>query len=77
MKRDGCKNKYTNPRKDEKTKDKKTKRLQVSKNIQEKTKTANSNLAECEQCELTFKTTGIKRHKTVMHKTTTTPLTRQ
>jgi hypothetical protein len=64
MKRDGYKNKYTNPRRAEatteeyileiqtikKAKDKKPKRLQVSKNIPEKTKASNSDLVECEQC---------------------------
>jgi hypothetical protein len=60
-----------------KAKNKNPKRLQVNKNIQEKTKAANSDLVECEQCGLTFKTKGIKRHKTVKHKTTTTKLTRQ
>jgi hypothetical protein len=81
MKRDGYKNKYTHPRRAEataeeyiveiqtikKAKDKKPKRQQVSKHIQEKTKAANSDLVECEQCGLTFKTKGIKRHKTVQH----------
>jgi hypothetical protein len=56
----------------------KTKRqrdYKLVKKIQEKTKAANSDMVECEQCGLTFKTKGIKRHITVNHTTTTTPLT--
>jgi hypothetical protein len=66
MERDGYKNKYTKSRRAEatteeyiveiqtikKAKDKKPKRLQVSKNIQEKTKAANSDLVEFEKCGL-------------------------
>ena len=84
MKRDGNKNKYINPRRAEatteqylvatqttkkrKTRDDQPKRLQLSKTPQVKTRAVN-----IEQCGLTFKTKGIKRHVTVKHKTKTAP----
>ena len=82
MKRDGYKNKYTNPRRAEvttneylveiqtikKTREKKNpKRLQETKSIQDQKKAANSETVECKQCGLTFKAKGIKRHTTVTH----------
>jgi hypothetical protein len=81
MKRDGYKNKYTNPRRAEVTtdkyqvkiqttkltKNKNLKRLQVSKTQQETTE--NSDMVTCEKCGETFKKRGLKLHKTLKHAT--------
>ena len=86
MKRDGYKNKYTNPRRAEattekylveiqtikKTRDKKPKRLQEANKPQAPPTATIDNTVKCEQCGLTFKEKGIKRHQTVMHKTAPT-----
>ena len=81
MKRDGYKNKYTNPRRAEVTtdkyqvkiqttkltKNKNLKRLQVSKTQQETTE--NSDMVTCEKCGETFKKRGLKLHTTLKHAT--------
>ena len=82
MKRDGYKNKYTDPRRAEATTKKylveiqtiqkiKPKRLQESKSTQIKTKVANNGKIECNLCGLTFKAKGIKIHVAAKHKTNT------
>ena len=85
MKRDGHKNKYTNPRRTEatteeylvdiqtikKTRDKRPKRLQKLNMTPVSPTVTTKDTVECEHCGLTFKTKGIKRHQTVTHKTAT------
>jgi ribosomal protein L37AE/L43A len=81
MKRDGYKNKYTDPRRAEATKDKyqveiqtikltrnkHPKRLQVSKTQQETSE--NSDIVTCDKCGKTFKKRGLKLHTTLKHAT--------
>ena len=78
MKRDGYKNKYTNPRRTEVTtgkyqveiqtikltKNKNLKRLQVSKTQQEATET--SDMVTCDKCGKTFKKRGLKLHTNII-----------
>ena len=85
MKRDGYKNKYTNPRRTEatteeylvdiqtikKSRDKRSKRLQELNRTPVSPTVTTKDTVECEHCGLTFKTKGIKRHQTVKHKTAT------
>ena len=83
MKRDGYKNKYTNPKQDGQkwqqtntkwkfrlsklTKNKNLKNLQVSKTQQEATE--NSDMVTCDKCGKTFKKRGLKLHTTLKHAT--------
>ena len=81
MKRDGYKNKYTNPRRAEVTtdkyqveiqtikltKNKNLKRLQVSKTQQEATEI--SDMVTYDKCGKTFKKRGLKLHTTLKHTT--------
>jgi hypothetical protein len=83
MKRDGYKDKYTNPRRAEattdeylveiqtikNTRDKRPKRLHETNMTQAIPLAETSNKVKCEKCGLTFKAKGIKRHQTVKHKT--------
>ena len=85
MKRDGYKNKYTNPRRNEatteeylvdiqtikKSRDKRPKRLQELNRTRVSPTVTTKDTVECEHCGLSFKTNGIKRHQTVKHKTAT------
>ena len=85
MKRDGYKNKYTNPRRAEatteeylvdiqtikKSRDKRPKRLQELNKIGVSPTVTTKDTGECEHCGLSFKTKSIKRHQTVKHKTAT------